>query len=413
MSITSSFEDKSINTEFITPSNLIDDIINKIPEKYFISKDSTFLDPFSGRGGFIKSIIKKLKKFGHSNSNISKRVFANDLSIRQINYLRRYFDNKLENTSTLDILCNKESFNMKFDVIVGNPPYNITDTSGSQKQSAYIHFIEKLIENAEYHSFVIPANWLSHPKDTDFLGKFKTNMIKNWNVSEIIYFTKEDAAEKFSWPSVIGGVCYFVSDKNYRKNTIKFVNKTTGKTQISDFTVNNFISPEIPADLIERVYSTISNYPKMSNRHQRGKIGSKEVKTMEKGNTKVIASKGNIYYVNAEYDNITKLACKYSSEYKISDHIQLVEKDTLLTESFMYFEIKDNESYESMKSYLSTSIVEFLRLIVDYNHNNTKFKWLQIPEVPFDRIWDEKNIYSFLNINKEDQEIIKEILEAK
>ena len=55
---------------------LVEEILDRIDPKYFESADSTFVDPSMGGGQFIKGVEARLREYGHSESNISKRVFG-------------------------------------------------------------------------------------------------------------------------------------------------------------------------------------------------------------------------------------------------------------------------------------------------------------------------------------------------
>ena len=62
---------------------LIEEMLGKIPEEMFTSSDTTFADLQMGGGQFMVAIIDKLRSYGHSDENISQRVFiiANCISI--------------------------------------------------------------------------------------------------------------------------------------------------------------------------------------------------------------------------------------------------------------------------------------------------------------------------------------------
>ncbi len=97
-------------------------MVDQIPEKQFKSKTSTFFDPSMGRGQIIAKIEQKLKDYGHSISNISKRVYGYEVGKFEMivavkdkglvgNY--EYGDNVFE-------------VEKKFDNVITNPPYDGT-----------------------------------------------------------------------------------------------------------------------------------------------------------------------------------------------------------------------------------------------------------------------------------------------
>jgi site-specific DNA-methyltransferase (adenine-specific) len=100
---------------------------------------------------------------------------------------------------------------MKFDIIVGNPPYQLGDGGGSSATPLYNHFVEKAIElNPRYISFIIPSRWFNTGKG---LGEFRKQMLSETRISKLINYP--DASEIFPGPSIKGGVCYFLWDREY------------------------------------------------------------------------------------------------------------------------------------------------------------------------------------------------------
>lgn len=129
---------------------------------------------------------------------------------------------------------------MKFDAIVGNPPYMIMD--GGAKASAkpiYNYFIEssKKVEPKymsfiipKYMSFIIPTRWYTGGKGLD---DFRKSMLNDKHMELIHdYLTPEYI---FSNTNIRGGVCYFLWNKNYN-NEVDLIRVVTHQNEkiISD-----------------------------------------------------------------------------------------------------------------------------------------------------------------------------------
>jgi hypothetical protein len=138
---------------------LVMEILNHLPEHVWIEPTITFADVAMGGGQFIKAIIQKLRSYGHSDENIRGRVFGYEYNQALIN-LSVNMNKLIGNFSKLsynDLLSDK--FMKKFDVVVGNPPFNtanedsgVSGTIGNN--TLYRSFIEKSFELADIVAMV-------------------------------------------------------------------------------------------------------------------------------------------------------------------------------------------------------------------------------------------------------------------
>ena len=112
---------------------LVDEMLDQLPNDIWVSDSTTFFDPAIGGGQFVRAIEQRLQKFGHSNDNIRNRVFGFEESnlhlrfaVNKYNLVGQYTKESYKKFLEMDET-------MKFDVVIGNPPYNSNDTSRADK----------------------------------------------------------------------------------------------------------------------------------------------------------------------------------------------------------------------------------------------------------------------------------------
>ena len=107
-----------------------------------------------------------------------------------------------------------KEIDMKFDVIVGNPPYQEAGGSGGDNDApVYQHFVRCAEElNPGYISLIIPSRWFSGGRE-NLLGEFRHHMLHNDSIRKL--YDYPDARDVFSNVEIKGGVCYFLIDNSY------------------------------------------------------------------------------------------------------------------------------------------------------------------------------------------------------
>lgn len=264
------------NDEVFTPPEVVNKMLDMLPQELFESPDTTFLDPACKTGVFLREIAKRLlvgledtipdlqERIDHIFHKQLYGIAITELTAllsRRSVYCSKYpngrysvseFDNaegnirfrKIQHTWENEkcIYCGaskksklgdnlrgdeleahayewihfpnpEEILNMKFDVIISNPPYQLS-TGGSLDMQAtpiydrFINVAKKL--RPRYLTMIIPSRWMNGGFALD---KFREEMIDDKSIRVLHdYFNADNV---FPGINLTGGVCYFLWDRDY------------------------------------------------------------------------------------------------------------------------------------------------------------------------------------------------------
>ena len=209
-------------SEVVTPAKVADEMVSILPFDELNAKENAqFLDIASKQGEFT---IALYKKFGDKAKEhiyaipISKLTY--EFTLKTYKLLGMPVENVFTDFVSYDLIGDnneeiiKKLKEMKFDVIISNPPYqDMGGSGGTNDAPIYQEFcmIASWIK-PNYVSLVIPSRWFTAGRE-NLLGNFRFKMLKSGNISKLIAYN--NSRDLFPNVEIKGGICYFLEDLAY------------------------------------------------------------------------------------------------------------------------------------------------------------------------------------------------------
>jgi site-specific DNA-methyltransferase (adenine-specific) len=482
------------NDEVFTPPNLVNQILDLLPQELWSNKNAKFLDPVSKSGVFLREIAKRLtvglekqipdkqERLNHIYKNQIFGVAITELTSllsRRSLYCSKTANGKYSICDAFDdengnILYNRlnhtwhngkctycgasqevygrgdelEAYayqflhtdkpekifnNMKFDVIVGNPPYQLSDGGHSRSASPiYQKFIQQAKKlNPRYLSMIIPARWYAGGKGLD---EFRAEMLGDKKIRKIVDF--ENSNEVFPGVDVAGGICYFLWDRD-----------NEGLCEITNFNNDEEVKLERALDefpilirqskavgiirKINRIENSKFNLDKVISaskpfgirgHHQPSKIGIPCHFTQKQGILNVnkdeisdrykIIDKYKLLIPRAPIAGQTDFSKPVGFYY--DGNTRIAKPGEICTESWIVaYASKSLDKVTSFKSYLFTKTVRFLLLQTVVSQDVTRQNFSLIPDLgTYEGIYTDEMLCAKWNINNEEWKFIDSKIKA-
>lgn len=447
--------------EVFTPPKLANEILDLLPREIWKDKNATFFDPVCKSGVFLREIARRLleglkeeipdaqKRIDHIYKNqlfgigiteltslLSRRSLYCSKSANGKYSVSSSFNNEQGNiffektehdwkngrcvfcgasqseyqreegleTHAYQFIHNKKPNiinNMKFDVIIGNPPYQLSDSgfgrSAKPLYHLFVHQAKKM--NPRFLTMIIPARWYAGGKGLD---DFRAEMLNDDRIRKMVDF--ENSSEVFPGVDIAGGICYFLWDKDSHGlcevTSVSGDKRTTGIRALNEF--DTFIRHSEAVPIIKKVIKNNKDgkflSKLVSSRKPFGlptnyeptksgvpcwftqRIGLKYAKKTDINDTENSLNKWKVLVPPAPIAGQTNFSQPVGFYYK--SNTVIAKPGECCTESWLVAGAFSTRAEAfAFRSYLFTKIVRFLLLQTVVSQHVTKEKFIFVPDL--------------------------------
>ena len=481
------------NDEVFTPPAVVNKMLDLLPTELWSNPDAKFLDPVSKTGVFLREIAKRLMAgleeqipdvqeranhiFGTQLYGLAITELTALMSRRSV-YCSKFANGEYSICTAFDdeqgniryeptahtwqggrcIYCGasqevydrgealeshaykfihtdnpKKLFpDMKFDVIIGNPPYQLNDGSGGNGTSAtpiYHKFIQQAIKmNPKYLTMIVPSRWFSGGKGLD---EFREEMLNDVRICEIHDFL--EASDCFPNVQIKGGVNYFLWDSSHEGNCRVYMHRGDSITSLmerplleqhSDYFIRYNEAIEILHKVQKKKEALLINQVSSSKPFGMRSNFDDFTPSPTPNSNIALYRYGEMGYISNEqilrnHDLVPKYKVLVSKAGSGSDTFphQILGKpiittpNSACTETYIVVGAYDNEEVaKNLASYISTRFFRFMVSLIKNTQNAPKRVYAFVPMQDFTQEWSDEKLYAKYDITEEEIAFIESMI---
>lgn len=430
-------------------------MVDLLPSEAF-APESRFLDPAVKSGRFLAEIYRRLmdseqmvqafpkeqdrrrhildnQLYGFATSGAAaaiarKQLYNDPIKRGNIVYIEHYLTLMADKGTDFRKLIEKEFGQMKFDVVIGNPPYQHNDGGGGRGNKAtdiFDKFVSMALHmSGGYTSMITPSKWYNK----ESLSEMKTQLTVGKHLGALIHFPHSN--DVFD-ADIGGGVSYFLHDKKtqFDEATIKNITKQSQNSMKRNLCIgDNVILDNKAYRIIEQTMSEKCFIP-ASGDNPFG-IGSNVYggPVKEKDDDVILVKGQNTFYLERSGLRSPELIDKYkctigimnpdrggvnnSTSWNVINVPKMLKPGYVIPKNFMVlYASNDPQQVINFWTYIKTKFARFLVLQAMAGVSlATAGNWKYLPEQDFSHPWTDQMLYDKYGLSAEEIEYIEKTI---
>jgi site-specific DNA-methyltransferase (adenine-specific) len=319
---------------------------------------------------------------------------------------------------------------MKFDVVIGNPPYQMKDGAGGTSDSMIFHLFVEQAMNLEprYLSMVIPSRWLAGGRGLD---DFRKEMLGSKKMINLVDYPV--SKEVFSSVEVKGGICYFLMAPDYQGDCkvtmVRGGDSTTSVRQLDEFdvfvrdtrsveilrkvlkfkekSINEILTPDTPFGIATNFTDFHETKRKSDITLYYGKGGKRATAyinqaTIEKN--KHLIDKWKVLVPEAGSDGGQKIPDS------VLGKPWLCPPSSACTQTFLAFYVDTESEANSVESYYRTKFFRHLVSLRKLTQHALRSTYTWVPQQTWDQEWTDEKLYKKYGLTQEEITFIENVI---
>jgi len=318
---------------------------------------------------------------------------------------------------------------MQFDVIIGNPPYQLASDGGTRDVPIYHKFVERAKAlQPRYLAMVIPSRWMATGLG---LKTFREEMLNDPHISALVDYEKMD--EVFPGVDFEGGACYFVWSREHRgpcATTTISGGEVVGpiERQLNEFEI--FVRDSRALPILRKVlrkkepsvteilssdkeFGWTSNFRGFRDTRCDGDV---PLYYVAKGKRRIgwiprdrimksphLIDKWKVMVPAAYGERGARPA-------KVLGPAFIAPSPSVCTQTYLFFYVDSDKEAASLKSYLETRMVRFLISLRKITQHATRSTYTWVPMQNWSREWSDDDLYQKYGISNDEAKFIEAMI---